>query len=172
MAGRRPPILYTVLLLTLVATAWVALTESDASEEVVEVVTERASDPRRNAISNLTQDAASLSLRLNKLERAPITVGELNPFGSKSWFVAPPPLPVPPPPAPTAPPFPFTYQGKFEEDAGKWIIYLVKGDQFFAVKKGETFDMHYRIEGIENGNLVIEYLPLAVKQSIPIGSES
>jgi hypothetical protein len=109
---------------------------------------------------------------MDKLQRPQMEVGDLNPFGAKSWYVPPPPPPPEPLPKPTAPPLPFTYVGKLQEDDGHWVIYLVKGDQSYAVSKGETFDSVYRLEGIENGNLVIQYLPLSIKQILAIGSES
>lgn len=171
MAGRRRLLLFGLLALTLAATAWVSRSEFGESVEVVASVSDKPQRTRGSPSGERAQKSEALAL--GKLERTTtLSVGDLNPFGAKSWFVPPPPPPPAPPPVPTAPPLPFNYQGKFEEDAGKWIIYLVKGDQFYAVKKGDTFDTHYRIEGIENGNLVIEYLPLAVKQTIPIGSES
>lgn len=170
MAGSGRFFLFVLLALTLAATAWVSHFDKDETVEVVAPASDQAQPMPKSQITDRSQKPDALAL--GKLERASMPVGELNPFDAKSWFVPPPPPPPAPPPVPTAPPLPFTFQGKFEEEAGKWIIYLVKGDQFFAVKKGDTFDTHYRIEGIENGNLVIEYIPMAIKQTISIGSES
>ena len=49
------------------------------------------------------------------------------------------------------------------------MVYLSKGNESFAVKPGEKFDGAYQFEGVENGNVVILYLPLSVKQRLSIG---
>lgn len=49
------------------------------------------------------------------------------------------------------------------------MVYLARGNESFAVKAGEKFAGVYQFEGIEKGNLVILYLPLSVKQCLPIG---
>lgn len=98
-------------------------------------------------------------------------VGDVDPFNVKSWYVPPPAPPAPPPAAPAAPPLPFVYQGKLEEAPGVWAIYLLKGDQFFVVHKGETFDADYQLEGAEGGNLIIRYLPLGVRQTLAVGGD-
>lgn len=106
-------------------------------------------------------------------------LSEPNPFSVKSWYAPPPPPPLPtaavlpplPPPIPTAPPLPFSYVGKFQQQVGKWVIYLAKGDQTYAVSPGDAFDNVYRFEGIENDKLVIQYLPLSTKQFLLIGAD-
>lgn len=170
MRGRGRTVLYLMLALTLGATAWVSRMEEDGVVEAVAPAAERAS---RAAPERDTSQAGQEPQKpvLAKLERAPIVVGDVNPFQPKSWYVAPPAPPPPPPAAPTAPPLPFTFQGKLEEAPGQWVVYLVNGGQFYAVRKGEKLDNDYRFDGIENGNLVIQYLPLAVKQTIPVGTE-
>jgi hypothetical protein len=120
----------------------------------------------------LKKQEAGNSVLLDKLSRGAMTAGDLNPFNAKSWYVPPPPPPPGPPPKPTAPPLPFTYIGKLEEEGGRWTVYLAKGEQSYVVKKGETFDNVYKLEGLENGNLVIQYIPLSIKQFLPIGGLS
>lgn len=172
MASSKRLFLFCLLAVSVAAAVWV----SDAPEGTdgpVAPVSERVKMPRKETTSN-AQTGERLALLMDNLQRMPITVGDLDPFGTKSWYVAPPPSPpLPaPPPTPTAPPLPFTYVGKLQEEGGRWIIYLAKGEQSYAVSKGETFDSDYRLEGIENGNLTIQYLPLSTKQILPIGSES
>lgn len=173
MAGRRRLFLFGLLALTVLAALWVS-DMPDTSDAVVASATEKAIVPRKeNKSAALAEHQVTLAL--DKLQRDPMEVGELNPFGVKSWFVPPPAPPAKPaaaPPAPTVPPLPFTYVGKLEQDAGRWVIYLAKGEEAYSVSKGETFDNVYRFDGIENGNLVIQYLPLAVKQLLPIGAEN
>jgi hypothetical protein len=122
------------------------------------------------------QNAGPGSIRLDKLARTFVAVDEGNPFGVRSWMpAAPPPVAAAAPapaPAPTAPPLPFTFAGKLEVAPGKWVVYLAKGEQSYAVSKGDTFDGNYRFEGIEDGKLVFVYLPLTTRQLLPIGAES
>jgi hypothetical protein len=81
---------------------------------------------------------------------------------------------VPPPaPAPAAPPLPFSYMGRLLEDAPQRPVYfLVKGDKLYTVAEGELIDGTYRLEGVESGQLALTYLPLNVRQFIPIASGS
>ncbi len=102
-----------------------------------------------------------------------------DPFPPKSWEVpAAPPPPAPPPVTrapesapPVAPPLPFAYAGKLEQAPGQWTIYLTRGNDSFALSKGDTFDNVYRLVEVDAGKLVIEYLPLSTKQTLPIGTE-
>jgi len=174
MASRRRLFLFGMLALTVGAVVWVSDAPGAADDAVAPAIVKAAAVQRREG-QRQPQAERQAVLNLDKLQRDPMAVGEINPFGMKSWYVPPPAPPAPPPlppSKPTAPPLPFTYVGKMEQDAGRWVIYLVKGEEAYAVSKGETFDNVYRFEGIENGNLVIQYLPLTVKQLLSIGAEN
>lgn len=99
-----------------------------------------------------------------------------DPFGVKSW--APPPSPpvmpaaAAPVAAPSAPPLPFTYAGRLESEPGHWTIYLMRGEQSFAVSKGDVFDGVYRFDGIEDGSLLIQFLPLSITQKLQLSTEN
>jgi hypothetical protein len=100
-------------------------------------------------------------------------------FTSKSWYIAPPPpppveiAPAPPPPPPSAPPLPFSYMGRLLEDASQHPVYfLVKGDKLYTVAEGELIDGTYRLDGIDSGQLALTYLPLNIRQFLPLGSGS
>lgn len=92
-----------------------------------------------------------------------------NPFPAKSWYVPPPPPPPAPPPPPTAPPLPYTYVGKILEPQGKLTIFIARGETMHMVKPGETLDGIYSVDTIDNGRLTLTYLPLNIKQYIPLG---
>ena len=174
-ARKRRFVLGLLLVLTLCAVASVSGDRNGAQDDVAATVSDKATRSRKDPTSkHKPQDAEQESLALDKLQRSTVAAGEANPFGVKSWYV-PPPLPPLPPPSkplpPTVPPLPFVYIGKMEQGDGQWMVYLVKGGQFFAVTKGETFDDVYRMDGIENGNLLIQYLPLSIRQHLPNGSE-
>lgn len=170
MANKRLLSLAVVLALSVVAAVWV----SEQPDEEVTVVgyVERKPDIIRANLTGKKEAVTTAGLALDKLPRTPDKVGDLNPFNAKSWYVPPPPPPAAPPPKPTTPPLPFAYVGKLDEGGGRWTLYLSKGEQSFVVKKGETFDGSYRLEGIENDNIVILYVPLSTKQYLPIGGLS
>jgi hypothetical protein len=111
----------------------------------------------------------ALQAQLHAIERPRAFVAESNPFASTQWLVAQAPVAAPvtvtldPQAPPTAPSLPFAFAGKLEETPGRWIIYLVKGDQSFALNKGDVFDTDYRFDGVEDGHAVIFYLPLATR---------
>ncbi|TFW34408.1 hypothetical protein [Massilia horti] len=97
-----------------------------------------------------------------------------NPFSAKSWFVQPPPTTImapPPPPPPSAPPLPFAFAGSLETDPGHVVFYLMQGEQSFAVTPGDAFAGQYKLEGTDNNRLVITYLPLGVKQFLPVATD-
>lgn len=118
--------------------------------------------------------ASTLADALDSMQRAQEPPGQTNPFGFHSWYVAPPPPPPQKiaPTVPTAPPFPLTYLGKIELAGGKWIAHFAKGEDYVAVRPGETFEGVYRLEGVEQNQLVVMYLPLSIKQYLPLPDAS
>lgn len=160
-------IIAAALILTLIAVGWVNQTdpidEAQASPSATKHV---ASSSTRETDEESRADA----IQLNKLERAKIDVKAqiADLFKSKSWYVPPPPpKPVPPPP-PAAPPLPFTYIGKLEEE-GKIIVFLSRQDRNYVIKTGDVIDGTYRVDMIAPSALNLTYLPLDIKQSMPIG---
>lgn len=135
-------------------------------EEIATEVVSARQEEERGAMS--TSPSSSEPGLLGKLQRTEVAVSEIDPFRAKSWYVAPPAPPPAPPPKPTAPPLPFKYMGMFEEN-GKATVYLVRGDESFAVATGEKFADSYQLEKIERGMLVINYLPLSIRQTLAIG---
>lgn len=103
---------------------------------------------------------------LAKLNRQRLPENERNMFASKSWFV-----PSPPPKAavPTAPPLPFVYIGKLAEEGQKVIIILSKQNRSYQVREGDVLDNIYRVDEVRPPVLTLTYLPLDIKQTIPIG---
>lgn len=102
-----------------------------------------------------------------------------DPFAATTWAPLPAPTPavVPAaaaasaapttPPVPVAPPNPFVYAGSYKDGPQQMVI-LLKGDQVLLVQQGETIDNAYRLDRIGPAGLVMTYLPMQLKQSIPI----
>lgn len=156
------------------ATFWMPDPGRVAAADAVVQAEKPGADGQRDKQARRESDEQDL-MDLEKLKGDGIAVAERNSFAPKSWYVPPPPpkpTAITAPPPPSAPPLPFVYLGKFEEEGGKWVVYLIKGEQPFIVGKGQTFDSVYRLEGIENGSLVIVYLPLSIKQYLPLAAAS
>jgi nucleoid-associated protein YgaU len=95
-------------------------------------------------------------------------------FHTQSWYVAPPPPPPAPvvvvvPPPPTAPPLPFTVMGSYARPGDAKVYFLTRGDRVFDVHIGDTIDNTYSVDAEANGELVLTYKPLNIKQTLAIG---
>lgn len=84
----------------------------------------------------------------------------IDPFRSKSWFIAPPP---PLPAKPTAPPLPFQYLGQIIEDEGTRIFLNHQG-RHLLIKAGDVIGGVYAVEEILAGKVIFIYLPLKERQ--------
>lgn len=94
-------------------------------------------------------------------------------FAAHSWYVAPPPPPPPapvPPPPPQAPPFPYTFVGSYAPAGEQPVYFLAKADRVIDAHVGDRLDGIYAFESADPGNLVFNYLPLNIRQSVPIGA--
>lgn len=91
----------------------------------------------------------------------------IDPFRSKSWYVAPPP---PPPPKPSAPPLPFQYLGKLNE-AGEIRVFLNHQGKHLIVRTGDVLNGTYSVEEIAGSRMSFLYLPLKETQVLAIGED-
>jgi hypothetical protein len=94
-------------------------------------------------------------------------------FAAHSWYVAPPPpppaAPLPPPP-PQAPPFPYAFVGSYAPAGEQPVYFLAKADRVIDAHVGDRLDGIYAFESADPGNLVFNYLPLNIRQSVPTGA--
>lgn len=88
----------------------------------------------------------------------------IDPFRSKSWYIAPPP---PPPPKPTAPPLPFRFLGRLVED-GETRIFLAQNNQNLSARVGDVINGTYSVEAIGDNGVQFIYLPLKETQVLPL----
>ncbi|MGH8642540.1 MAG: hypothetical protein ACRET6_12575 [Burkholderiales bacterium] len=103
-----------------------------------------------------------------KLKRtAPGKVGEM--FASRNWQPPPSPVARGKPEPPRAPPLPFRFFGRLV-DNGTTVVFLNRQDDVYAVKAGDTIDGAYRVEDISGSEVVLTYLPLKQRQTLPIGT--
>ena len=89
----------------------------------------------------------------------------IDPFRSKSWYVAPPP---PPAPKPTAPPLPFRFVGRVVED-GETRVFLAQQNRYLIVRAGDVINATYGVEAIDERSVHFIYLPLKEAQTLAMG---
>ena len=132
-------------------------------------------ESRRSGARERAPELASAPLSFP--EPAPDEAGEdgkagedkkfIDPFRTKSWYVAPPP---PPPPKPSAPPLPFQYLGKLNED-GEIRVFLNHQGRHIIARLGDVINGTYSVDEIAGGQMTLLYLPLKEKQVLGIGSD-
>jgi len=68
---------------------------------------------------------------------------------------------------PTAPPMPYRFAGTSSQgDATRYL--LAKDDRVFAVQVGAILDGLYRVESTNEHEIALRYLPLGLRQTIPL----
>lgn len=150
---------------TVSAMQWVD-ERAEGSDEVV------AALPRASAPAGAPAPAGDDQVRLEWLKRRPgEDLPRTDPFsaqapGGPQQVQAPPP-PPPPPPPPQAPPLPFTYLGKWTEQ-GQTTIFLGRGERHVAVRGPGKLDDTYSVESIDERQIVLNYIPLGIRQSLPL----
>lgn len=154
--------LFAALAVMLVASFW------GGDEEVSQPI-ERAE--RRTAQRVVNALPAPLVLHSEKLYREAADRPIKDIFSARSWYVPPPPPKALPPPPPTAPPLPFVYIGKLEEE-GRITVFLAREGTNYSVKQGDQIDGVYRIDHVSAQAVVFTYLPLNIRQTLPIGASN
>jgi hypothetical protein len=173
----RSGLLIVGLAATLGAVYWAS--RLDSSEEAVEPVA--VSRPRAAPAGPATVARGTGELDLERLHRGPSLDPSADPFALRDFRPAPAvvkhPIAVPaaevapaPPPPPQAPPLPFSYMGKLAE-GDNTTVFLTLGDRNLVVRVGDMIDNNYRVEEVTDAAVVLTYLPLTVKQTLPIGAK-
>jgi hypothetical protein len=176
----RTTLLIAALVATLGAVYWASTLDKD---QAVEPVVRTATPGTRPRAQDSARPAAGTGeLNLSRLQRSPSLEPSGQLFVPQDFTPAPPPLPKrpiaqpaavaqpAPPPPPQAPPLPFSYLGKLAEGT-ETKVFLTQGDRNLVVKPGDVIDNTYRVEEIGEAAVVMTYLPLSVKQTLPIGAK-
>ncbi|MEF7612412.1 hypothetical protein V4F39_00730 [Aquincola sp. MAHUQ-54] len=99
-----------------------------------------------------------------------------DPFAMPAWEAPPPPpasvapAPVAEVAPPSAPPLPFTYLGKWIEQ-GQTTVFLSAGGRDHSARVGATLEGGYRVEAIEEHQIVLRYQPLGTLQALPLQAQ-
>lgn len=162
----RKSILFAALALTLIASFW-----GGDDDEIAEPVERPTRATRQDALRQTQSAPAPVALRSELLQRESADLEIENIFAARSWYVPPPPPKPLPPPPPAAPPMPFTYVGKLEEP-GRTMIFLSRQGVNYSVKQGDQIEGTYRVEEISPQAVILTYLPLNIRQTLPIGANN
>lgn len=136
---------------------------SDAMSRPVPVPAPMQSEGRRSAGA-----AEVLGLR----SRDDLDGDDSNLFASLSWEPPPatrveaPPPAASEPVAPRAPPAPLQLLGRYQEGDRTAMFATFNGDSV-VLWPGENINPEWRVDAIEAGQVVLTYLPLGQKQSLP-----
>jgi hypothetical protein len=186
---RRSLLLAVALAATLLA-VWFAPEEADERSVVGPSADERRAaggapaspPPAAGEISEEDRRQALAALDVNLIRQRDGGAAATDVFSRRSWGVtAPPPAPAPPPPPPVAapepppppppeaPPLPFKHLGRMvEAGRAKPVHYLMDGDRMLIVSEGDVIGGKYRFVGQIGNQLQFIYLPLDVRQNLPI----
>jgi hypothetical protein len=165
MKFSRPQIIYGCLVATIALVAWTSWNSSDDNANSMSGTTKAKTERPANYIP-VNSNAAGTVRHSMKMDRDPLIEASADPFVVVNFV---PPLPVPavapppPPPKPTAPPLPYHFFGRMTEIDGTKTTYLQRGDELIAIKDKQLLDANYRVESIDEKQIVIMYLPLAEK---------
>jgi hypothetical protein len=184
--------LMLLLLLTVIATAWTALSEdgdnantdielqnvsSNAQQlqkpsapisQVKQELTQMQLASSDTALSNTAISKNTALIPWQKLKREANKSPAYDLFKAHSWLVVPPAKKVKPepPPPPVAPPAPFTYIGKLDNTPTGTQLFLMANNKLYTVVKGGNIDQQWRLDAEEGELLRLTYLPLSLQQTL------
>jgi hypothetical protein len=58
--------------------------------------------------------------------------------------------------------------GSYTPDGAAPVFFLTRGDRVYNVKIGDTLDNTYLVDSLSNGQLVLTYKPLDIKQQLAV----
>jgi hypothetical protein len=116
--------------------------------------------------------AATKTMRVFELRsRDDVSDDDSGLFAAQSWepvaarVEAPVQAPVEPA-APQAPPIPLQLLGRYQEEGRTAMFATFNGDSV-VLWPGQNINSEWRVDAIESGQVVLTYLPLGQKQSLP-----
>jgi hypothetical protein len=132
-----------------------------------------------NTVRAATPDAGRGAVKPKDERLAEIAVPSRDGLSSRvraDLFPGPPPVrprEVAPAPVviekPTVPPFPYKYGGRLDAGNGA-LMFLQKGNELVAVKKGELLDGVWRIEAVADDRIEVSFVPLGERLSLSFAS--
>jgi hypothetical protein len=162
---------------TFLATWWAAGVQEEgaaaaqAAPQIARSVAGQGTGNSGNPGRSASDPQAMLLGQLSRMGRS----RELMPEPSRDPFAATSFQPPPPPTAaaiviakPAAPPLPFQYQGLLRQN-GKLAVFLADDASLLIAREGETLAGQYRVERLTEQEIILQYLPLAERQTLNFG---
>ncbi|MCM2250777.1 MAG: hypothetical protein NDJ19_00305 [Ramlibacter sp.] len=168
-----------LLTLLLAASAAAALWLPPTTSEVVAPVA-RPGQGGRTAAGAAPREKPAVSGRLDRLvPRTASDEGTAGPFAVPTWVarkVAAVPVQavsasVAEPAPPQAPLAPFKVIGRYEE-GGRAGVFLEHQQRTIVARGGEQLTPEWKVDSVEGGRVVIEYLPLSQRQTLELTSSA
>ena len=151
---------WIVLSLTLIATWWVSY-----HEEIENVV----ALPKYRSIEASLQVDSDNNVQLVESEPARLSVPDENPQNLFTIFDPPnEQVNAAQEAAPVTPINPYVYAGKII-DGMQITVFLLNGENSYAVKVGDILDEVWKVKAIKPPNLTLRYLPLKTDVQLDIG---
>lgn len=177
MKRRRHASLGIMLAATFLATWWAASVQEEGAAaaqtapQIARSAARQGTDNSGNPGRSASESQATLLARLSLMDksREPMPEQSRDPFAATSF--QPPPQPAPAAVViakPAAPPLPFQYQGLLRQD-GKLAVFLADGAGLLIAREGETLAGQYRVERLTEQEIILQYLPLAERQTLNFG---
>lgn len=183
----RRLVLGVALVATLLAVVWLEENDTGMEETVQPIMPARAAPSRASSAHDKKSEMTRLPV--DQLGQRKFSAEADDIFAPTSWQpkrspagsaqspfglgqvakTAPPPVVASPPP--TAPPLPYKYVGKITE--GEITrVFLSKAENNYIAKAGERLEADYRVDRIKDDAIELTYLPLGVKQTLPINNDN
>ncbi len=186
---KRKLILGGALVATLIAV--VLVDEDDEFIDTTQVM--QPTQSTRSTSDKMNNDHSATHIDVDQLGQRQFSAQAGDLFGSTSWVPKRPQLTpqqqqqrqqaalaarqqaarqeaAAPPPAPTPPPLQFTYIGKAIDGNRVWV-FLSQDDENYVTRIGQKVDDQYRLDTINDEEVLLTYLPLNVKQTLAINDE-
>lgn len=135
----------------------------------VAIVESQPLGSKKAATRQTAERREAMEINIENLSRQKLGASKTDPFtAAVPKPVALPAAPPPPPPAPVAPSLPYTFLGRMIEDDGT-TVFLSKQDRSYSIKLNGVLDRDYRVDKIDNDQVVFTYLPLNIQQTLSFG---
>ena len=160
-ARKSAPWVWLALLLTIVATAWITVSENPEGKPIV-LRAEPAGAGRAKQYQNRGVPLVALPL---------FTPRDVIEYDPEDLFPGDPPAlehEETAPARPTTPPLPYTYAGRLVEHAQP-IVFLQRGNHPLTVRSGEVIDGVWRLDAVTQTSLSFSYLPLGTAVPLTFG---
>ncbi len=179
MAESRRIVLWCLGLATLAGVVAAARVEEEAAEPPPRKARPAAPGVERGAraASELRPgDPAPSVLALERLVRAPFDASVAARI-ALAWEPPPPPPPAsktraelhpPAPPPPKPPALPFKVIGRFSDGLASAAI-VQSGPATLVLRKGDVVERNYRIDDVNDKEVMLTYLPLQAAQTLDLG---